>query len=310
MNQAKGASEHVPLAGVFLLVLICLIWGGNMVSIKFSNAGIPPLLAATVRSAIASALLWIYAAAKGERVFIQRDQLKYGIVIGVLFGVDFFFLYLGVAYTDASRAVIFLYTHPFFVALGAHVLLPDDRLTPGKTAGLLLAFLGLISVFRSKASYPGPDYWIGDLLEVGAAIFWAATTVYIKKFVWDKPVTHYQTLFVQLLFSVPVLLVGSLILEWGRPVVLTTPVLLALGYQTVIVASFSYLLWFWMIHNFPVSRLAAFTFLAPLFGVILSGLILGESMTLLLWIGLALVAGGIYLVNRPQSRRMHPAAKA
>ena len=73
----------------------------------------------------------------------------------------------------------------------------------------------------------------------------------------------------------------------------------AFSYQCVVVAFFSYLLWFWMIHRFPVSRLAAFTFLAPMFGVILSGLVLKEPIPLLLWVGLVLIGAGIYLVNRP-----------
>jgi len=68
----------------------------------------------------------------------------------------------------------------------------------------------------------------------------------------------------------------------------------------VIIAFLSYLAWFWMIHRYSVSRLAAFTFLSPLFGVILSGLILKEPTPLLLWLGLLLVGAGIYLVNRPQ----------
>lgn len=309
MGKTTSRPEYVPLTGVILLVIICFLWGGNIVSIKFSNMGIPPLMAATVRSVLASLFLWLYAASKGERLFVGRRHLKYGVGIGFLFGVDFLFLYLGVAYTDASRAVIFLYTHPLWVALGAHFLLPDDRLTVSKVLGLCLAFGGLVSVFRAEASYPGPDYWIGDLLEVAAAIFWAATTVYIKKFIRDKPVTHYQTLFAQLFFSIPVLLAGSLVLEWGRPLSLTASVLLALAYQTVIVAFFSYLVWFWMIHHYPVSRLTAFTFLAPLFGVILSGIILGEAMTVLLWIGLLMVAGGIYLVNRPEAPRVEAGSR-
>ena len=137
-------------------------------------------------------------------------------------------------------------------------------------------------------------------MEVAAAIVWAATTIYIKKFVWNKPITHYQTLFAQLFWSIPVLAAGSLILEWGRPLILTGPVVAAIGYQTFVVAFFSYLLWFWMIHHFQVSRLAAFTFLAPMFGVIFSGLVLDESLPLLLWIGLLMIATGIYLVNRTQ----------
>ncbi|MBI4963593.1 MAG: DMT family transporter [Desulfomonile tiedjei] len=127
----------------------------------------------------------------------------------------------------------------------------------------------------------------------------AATTIYIKKFIWNRPITHYQTLFSQLLFSLPLLVICSLVLEWGAPVNLDAMVVSALAYQTLVVAFFSYILWFWMIHRFAVSRLAAFTFLAPLFGVILSGLVLHETLPLLLWVGLALVASGIYLVNRP-----------
>ncbi len=63
----------------------------------------------------------------------------------------------------------------------------------------------------------------------------------------------------------------------------------------------SYLVWFWLIHRYQVSKLASFTFLTPLFGVIASGVFLNESLTTFLWIGLALVAAGIYLVNRPGS---------
>lgn len=78
------------------------------------------------------------------------------------------------------------------------------------------------------------------------------------------------------------------------------PVALAASvYQSVIVAFISYIAWFSMIHRYPVSRLAAFTFLTPLFRVLLGGLLLGESITILLCIGLGFVVTGIYLVNRP-----------
>lgn len=272
-----------------------------MVSIKLSNQGIPPVMAATIRSALAAFLIWAYARSLGKTVFLRGGDFKHGLVIGTLFALDFVFLYLGPVFTNASRAIIFLYTHPLWVALAAHFLLPQDRLTVAKSIGLVLAFTGLLSVYGSRSTELGPLYWLGDLLEVAAAVAWAATTIYIKKFIWNKPITHYQTLFAQLFFSLPLLLVCFLVLEWGAPVHLDAVVVSAVAYQTVVVAFFSYILWFWMIHRFPVSRLAAFTFLAPLFGVGLSGLLLNESLSFLLWIGLGLVASGIYLVNRPES---------
>jgi drug/metabolite transporter (DMT)-like permease len=285
---------------VLFLVMLSFLWGANMVSIKFSNQGVPPIIAATIRSVIASLLLWLYARHVSEKVFLSRRDLKHGIVIGVLFGVEFLVLYVGPTFTDVSRAVIFLYSHPFWVALGAHFLLPNDRLTLNKVAGLCLAFAGLVLVFGSRSPTLGPYFWVGDLLELTAGLLWAATTLYVKKFIQDKPITHFQTLFAQLFFSIPVLAAGALIFEWGQPIHLKPIAVTALFYQSVIIAFMSYLLWFWLIHRYPVSRLAAFTFPTPLFGVLLSGLILGEAITVLLGVGLALVAVGIYLVNRPQ----------
>jgi len=289
------------MTGMLLLILVSFLWGGNMVSIKISNQGIPPLMAATVRSGLAALLMWVYARSLGEPVFLRGPDFKHGVAIGALFALDFIFLYLGPVFTNASRAIIFLYTHPLWVALGAHFLLPRDRLTAVKVAGLVLAFTGLLSVYGSRPAELGPLYWVGDLLEVVAAMSWAATTVYIKKFIWNKPITHYQTLFAQLFFSLPLLLVCSLVLEWSASIHVNATTVSAVAYQTVVVAFFSYVLWFWMIHRFPVSRLAAFTFLAPLFGVVLSGLLLSEELSFLLWIGVALVASGIYLVNRPEA---------
>jgi drug/metabolite transporter (DMT)-like permease len=302
MKEAQSggkSSGAIPLTASLLLLLVCFLWGGNTVSIRISNQGIPPLLAATLRSGAAATLLWAYARAKGEGVFLRGRDLRHAAAIGILFALDFLFLYWGLAFTHASRGTIFLYIHPFWVALGAHFLLPDDRLTVVKGLGLVLALAGLVSVFGSRSATLGPRFWIGDLMELAAAIFWAATTLYIKKIVEKRPFTHYQTLFAQLFFSIPVLGAASLLFERGQSLSLTAPVLGAFAYQCVVVAFFSYLLWFWMIHRFPVSRLASFTFLAPLFSVILSGLVLREPIPLLLWVGLALVGAGIYLVNRP-----------
>ncbi len=75
----------------------------------------------------------------------------------------------------------------------------------------------------------------------------------------------------------------------------------AFQFSTFVTIQFSritYLVWFWLISRHVVSRLAAFTFMAPIFGVILGGILLNEPLTFLVWLGLACVAGGVYMVNR------------
>ncbi len=292
-------SDAITLSGAALLVFVCLMWGGNAVAIKFSNVGMPPLLAATVRSIVAAAAVWLYARAKGHVVALPSGQHVRGMILGLLFGLDFLFLYWGLAYTNASRSVIFLYTHPFWVALGAHFFIKGDRLTALKWAGLLLAFGGMVAVVSAGSQDLPPLYWLGDLMVAAAALFWALTTLYIKK-TSQRPggaLSHYQMLFAQLAYSIPVLALGVALFEWGRPVHFTPVIWAALFYQCLVVAFFSYLLWFWMINRFKVSGLTAFTFLTPLFGVIMGAVILGEEVAPLVWLGIVLVGAGIYMVN-------------
>ncbi len=298
MSHINQSSTSIPLTGVVLLVVLCLTWGGNLVTIKVSNQGISPIMAATIRSIVASFLLWLYAMTVRERVFLPRGFLRHGPTLGLLFGVQFIFLYRGLALTDASRAVIFIYTQPLWTLLLAHLFLHDEQLGVSKAAGAIISLVGLCLVFGSRSMTLGPSYWVGDLMEIGTGFLWASTTIYVKRFIWNAPITHFQTLFAQLFFSIPLLVVASLSFEWGVPVSLTEPVIAALFYQSTIVAFASYLAWFWLLHRFQAGRISAFTFLTPIFGVILSAVFLHEHLTVLLWIGLIMVAGGIYLVNR------------
>ena len=294
-NQTTG---RLPVSAGLILILLCFVWGANAVSIKFSNQGMPPLMAAALRSMVSGALLWAYARMNGHTVAFPPGQTRHALVIGLLFGLDFLFIYWGLTFTPASRSLIILYTHAFWVALGAHFFLKDDRLTPTKLFGLVLAFCGVAAVFRARSPELPPLYWVGDLMALSGAIFWAATTLYVKRITEKVNLNHYQTLFAQLIYSFPLLAMGSVVFELPADLNLTPLVLASLFYQSVIVAFASFLVWFWLIHRYTVSRLAAFTFLAPLFGVILGGLILNEPITLLVWVGLACVGGGLYLVNR------------
>jgi drug/metabolite transporter (DMT)-like permease len=296
------SQDHLPFSAVALLLLLAGLWGGNMVSIKLSMYGLPPIISATIRSICASVLVWVYVRSKGYDAFMNPEDRIHAVVVGGLFGVEFLLLYWGTSFTDVSRAIVFLYTQPLWVALFAHFLLPDDRLTWVKAAGLSCAFVGLLLVFRSRSGDLGELYWLGDLMETVAGFLWAATSLYIKKYMSNREISHYQTLFAQLFYSIPILAIGVFLFEMDRSVVIDRLTVGVMLYQTVVVAFFSYLLWFWMVHRYQISVLSAFTFLTPLLGVILSGIILNEPLPFMLWIGLILVGSGIYLVNRPTIR--------
>jgi drug/metabolite transporter (DMT)-like permease len=298
------------MTAMALLAFMCVLWGGNIVSIKVSVGGIPPIRAVALRDAVASFCIFLYARVTGEKLFFERADVKHGLALGVIFGINFLLLYWGAVYTDASRAVIFLYTQPFWISLGAHFLLRTERLSISKSLGLSIAFIGLVMVFSSAPSGSGHQHWLGDLMEVGAALFWAASILYIKKFASHRSVSPVQTLFVQLFFSIPLLLIATLIFEWGRPIVVTRSLVAHFIYQSVVVAFCTYMVYLWMVHRYPVGRLAVFSFLTPLMGMLFSAVLLGEALNGTLVAGFASVLAGIYLVNRSTQAQHVPESSA
>jgi drug/metabolite transporter (DMT)-like permease len=290
------SKEYLDLKAILAILILTLLWGFNYSAIKYSNQGISPVFASALRSLIASICGAIYCLRKGEKLFHTDIRLFHGIVVGLLFGVEFACIYFGMLYTDSARSVVFVYLSPFVVAVGAHFFLKGDRLTLLKTLGLVIAFTGIVFVFYGKPKTAKPNMLIGDLLEITAGILWGATTLYIKRFMAGK-VQPIHTFLYQLFFSIPILFGVSLILEPNWIYRIDPLILTSIFYQSVIVAFISYLIWFKLIHQYSVSRLSAFTFFTPIFGVLSGILFLGEEFTFSLMVGLPMVSVGIFVVN-------------
>jgi drug/metabolite transporter (DMT)-like permease len=299
--STPSSATLAPRAGLdqqasLLMVLLCACWGLNQVAMKVATAGISPILQAGLRSIGAALLVLAWARWRGLRLGSKDGTLGSGVAVGLLFAVEFVLLYMGLARTTAARGVVFLYTAPFFVALGAHLFVPGDRLTRMKTVGLLAAFGGLGVAFADALRLPSKSELLGDVLCLGAAVFWAATTVLIKASPLARARAE-KTLLYQLAVSALVLPPLSL----GKAGIFRPDalVLAALLYQVVIVAFISYVAWFWLMTRYAASGLAAFSFLTPVFGVAFGAVLLGEKVTPALLAAVVLVAVGIWLVNRP-----------
>lgn len=295
----KYPPENLGPGAVATMLALSLLWGTNMAMVKLAAGALPPVLQAGLRSAIAAACLWAWMRFRGITVFPDRVATGHGLVLGLMFGLEFGLLYPGMILTSVARSYLLLYTSPFFVAVGAHFWLPGDRLTRLKVAGLLLAFVGLVVLFAQGLGGFSARALMGDALSLLAGALWGATTVYLKRYLAQRALAV-QTLFYQLFFSAPPLLVASLLLEDLGAARLTGFAAFSLFYQAVIVAFLSYLAWFVLILRYPASLVQAFTFFTPLAGVLISGLlILHEPVSLRLFAALALISLGLVLVNRP-----------
>ncbi|HUT72028.1 MAG TPA: DMT family transporter [Desulfatiglandales bacterium] len=292
--------DHVDLKGFLILVLLTMLWGCHYPAVKISNIGFSPIFNAFLRSAVASVLGILYCMLIKQPLFHRDRRLFHGFMVGMLFGGEFICLYLGMAYTDAARAVILVNFSPFVVTAGAYLFL-REKLGIAKIAGLLLGFAGAYLVFHGKPRAWNASMLFGDLLELSAAFFWGATTVYIKKYLAGR-VHPIHTFLYQLVFSVPIMFVCACWLENTWILDINTAAVSALLYTSIVVAFASYLTWFKLIHAYPVSQLAVFTFLSPVFGVAAGVVILGEQLTTGLILGLLFVCAGIYVTNYRKGR--------
>ena len=271
-----------------------MLWGLNAVAIKVSNLGIAPVFCAGIRSvmAVIALALWM----KVKKIPLFPSNLMDGLVVGILFGSEFACLYASLLYTTGSSAWILLYASPFFHATGAHFFLKGDRLTVYKSTGLLLAFIGVIILLSKNFGAPTWTGLVGDLLAFTAAALWALTTIFIKRRLVGS-VSFHNTLFYQTLFSIPILFLISVFLKETPIDHLNGAIILSVVFQGIVVAFVSYLLWFYLVHEYPVSRLSAFTFLTPVFAIISCVFFLHEPLTWKLSISLIFVSLGIYVVN-------------
>lgn len=286
-----------------LMILLCAIWGFQQVTIKVAIEGVSPVLQSGIRSAVGLALLTLWALWRRQALFAADGTLRMGLLVGALFSLEFIFIYAGLAHTTASRMIVFLYTAPCFTVLGLHWFVPGERLGPRHFAGVALAFAGLALGFLGDGG-TAADTFLGDLFGLLAAIGWAATTVLIRASGLSR-ISATKVLWYQLAVSAAIMLPLSPMLgESGITDVaaLTTPVLLALAYQGVIVAFASYLAWFWLLQRYLVGRLMVFSFLTPIFGVAFGVLFLNDPLTASFLFAAGCVAAGIVLVNLPERK--------
>ncbi|MBL8327824.1 MAG: DMT family transporter [Rubrivivax sp.] len=299
MSLSPARREHLDGLAILLLMGCSLIWGLNQVAAKLALPEVPPLTQAALRSAGAAVLVIGWALWRGVPLFQRDGTLRAGLLAGSLFALEFALIFGGLQFTSASRMAVFIYLSPFVVALGMPLIARNERLAPLQWCGLAIAFGGVALALAEGFAGPtiGPRQWWGDLMGVGAAVLWGATTLVIRASALSQAAAE-KTLVYQLLVSA--LLLGLAALWIGNPLPVRWS---AIGwgsmlFQTVVVCFASYLTWFWLMRHYPATRISTFVLLTPVAGLLFGVVLLREPLTWQLLLALAAVVAGISLVNR------------
>ena len=300
-NQVASSAERSLSAGaVAMMLMLCLSWGFNQIAVKLVLPDVPPMLQATIRSAGALPVLLLIAWLRGVKLFRRDNTLVPGLFAGVMFGLEFVLIYHGLLLTSALRAVVFLYTAPFFVALGSYQFL-GERLRASQWGGLALSFAGVALAIGVPQADVDARVLLGDLMIVGGGALWAATTLVVKATTLLK-VAPEKALGYQVATSIPILAAAAWISGETLTHVPGPLALSLLAYQAFWVVGLTFLLWFALVKTYSASKLSAFTFITPLFGVVASYFIMHDTLTPVFGAAALFVIAGLYLVNKPDPK--------
>lgn len=300
--SAPRKSQLDTLA-IVLLLLCCGYWGFQQALSKATVAEVAPLYQAFWRFALGTLALLLWCRVRGIPPW-ERSPLpgvaRAGLLAGLLFASEFTALFMAFNYTSASRATLFLYCSPFWVALVLPRFVAGERLRRVQWLGLACAFVGVLLALGDGWRAPDAAHagaWIGDLLALAAGLAWGLTTCVLRA----SPLRHArpeQQLLWQMGLTTAVLPLASWLLGERWQLDFSAFAWFSLLVQGLIGAFVSYLVWMWMLTRYPATRMSVFVFLTPVFTLVISALWLREPVTAILLAALALVAAGIVLVNR------------
>ncbi len=300
--ERKGADAFA----IQVMTGLCIIWGLQAVMVKLAAHDIAPIMQAFGRNLVAAVVVGLLMCWRGGWEGLRQGTVGAGLLAGVLFAAEFFFIAQGLVYTSASHMAVFIYTAPIFSALALHFLLPSERLRPLQWLGIGVCFAGIAMCFGGGFDVANLDgrMLLGDAFGVLAGFSWGMTTVAVRttRLSEAKPIL---TLFYQLLIAALLLPFAALALGKTQDVSFTAIGVGSVLFQGLVVSFFSYFTWFWLLRRYLASNLAVFSFMTPMFGIAFGVLILGEPLTLNFVAGAALVLAGITLVSSEQwIRRM------
>ena len=291
--------EHRPIdaKGAALSLLLAALWGANPVAIKLGLADMPPLRLAFMRFVLSAVVIFAYAmlTKRYDVLMIQRGEAKPIWSLGLLFVVQVALMNFGLERTTAAHGVIVLNSYAVHTVVFAHFLIPGDRLTPLKLAGVLIAYSGVVLLFARSFSLSSSTL-AGDLIVALSAVFLGERIVYIAKAVQRLDPVRLM-LYQSIIGSAGFFLIGFAT-EADRPTQWTAGLILSIVYQGAIVGGFNFLLNAKLLQIYRPSALATVALTTPIWGVLVAAAIGREGLAPELLLSTLLVVAGIALTAR------------
>lgn len=290
-----------------LATLCCLLWGSAYPSVKIGyvlfdiDTTGAQVLFAGYRFTLAGMLAWVITSVYYQKIVVPRlnewgSMVSLGLVQTTL---QYIFFYIGLANTTGVKASIINATSTFFAILFAHLILKNEKITRAKIFGCILGMAGVIIIQLNGGKIDNSFSLMGDgflfLVCIASALGAVMTRIFTQKS--DSMIlTAYQLMIGGVVLIIVGLIMGGTITQ------LTIPGRLLLIYLSAL-SAVAFTIWTMLLKHNPVGVVAIYGFMIPVFGVMLSGIFLGEQfLNLRILVSLTCVSVGIWLVNREAGR--------
>lgn len=294
--------RNMDMFGAASLVGFALLLAFNQVVIKVVNEGLQPVFFAAIRSLGGAFCMYLWIRMRGRRLDFAEGTVRWGVLLGVVFAIEFTGLFIALDLTSVTRTSIIFYSMPLWLAVVAHFVLPGEKIHRVKGFGLILAFGGVAWAIADRgAGTSGTASIWGDLAALVGAWGWMSVALIVRATPLARVRPDMQN-FWQLAVSAPILF--GVAFAFGPFIRDFQPIhLWGLAFQIVLIVSAGFMFWIWLLTIYRAAEVAAFSFLSPIFGIVLGWALLGEEVGPSILFAGSLVAVGIVLINRPAKSR-------
>ena len=273
-----------------------LLWGANPVAIKVGLADMPPLRLAWMRFVVGAVVVlgWAWATRRLRNVRVDAGEIRPLAVLGLIFTAQVATMNVGTALTSAADSAILLNLYAVHTVVLSHFMIPGDRLTLGRLAGVLVGYAGIVVLFAPQAE-AGSSTLLGNAMMFVSSLLLAERTVYMAREIHRlEPVT---LLLSQFAVGCAFFVALSAVFE-SAPTRWTWSLVAVLVFQGAVIAGFNFIANLWLLRHYRPGALAPFFLTQPIFGVLLANAVTGDPLTFELILASLAVAAGIGLTTR------------
>lgn len=291
------------------LIVVCLIWGSTWLALKVGVTTVPPLLAASIRFFVASAILVLMLVLQDDRIPRDKQFWKLCLIISFNnFSVPYSLIYLGQKNVPTGLSSILFASYPFWVALFSHLRLPGERITFAKGVGMSIGFLGIVMIFSDQINLTGRYPIVGMLAILVSALLQAFTLVTLRKH--GKPYSPVALNLVAMFLGAVTLLAASLSIEDVKHAYFGTYSISSILFLATFGSVVTFVTYFWLVKHVQAVLLSLTAFVAPVITIFMGRYMLSEELDKEILLGASMVLIGILSANAPGLWRFLKPAKS